>query len=344
TTGLGADAIGLQERGFRVLASDLDLLTAQIAGFNLGAVAGSRTPARAFAADATHPPLATGLGELLLLFDPDRRALESSNTRGRPGGGRRRLDPASFSPPLTEWGALLASVAGAAIKLPPGLDPASLEESGPLAAFLERTPHRWTWTESGGELRELTLWTGQLAPPGEAPRTAVRVFGPGLPPSGEDPVAAQLSGQPEGQHFGELPDPETLTWIAEARPSARRSGLAGTACRAALPSATPIDEGLSYWATSQAEAPSAPTDFADVFQVLASAPLDKKHARRMLREHDVGPLTVKKRGLDESSATLASRIALKTGRPGLVIATPTRSGRRLFLVERLARNAEESPT
>jgi hypothetical protein len=206
-----------------------------------------------------------------------------------------------------------------------------LEATGPLAAFLAATPHRWTWAEAGGSLRELTLWTGCLAPESEPHRSAVRLFGSGFPPLGAAPEAARLAAGPAPSPIP-LPDPEAVQLLAEPRPSARRAGLAAHACHAALASLAPLDEGQAYFASTDSEAP--PTAFVDLFRVLGVAPLDKKQVHRLCREHGVGPLTIKKRGLTESSATLERRLATKTGKRGLAIATPTRAGRRLFLVER----------
>jgi len=337
TSGLGSDALACAEHNIEVLLSDADPAVAAIAAHNLAQATGH--PAPAFAGDATQPPLRVA-GDWLLLFDPDRRATATATDRGRPGGGRRRLDPSDFAPPIETWPALLARFSGAAVKLPPALDPTDLETTGPLAAFLTQTPHRWVWTEAGGSLRELTLFTGILAPKIEPHRAAVRLFGPGLPPVGEAPAQATLSAEPPPaggkatpfQVRTPLPAPEAITLIAEPRPSARRAGLAAAACRALDPSFGPIDEGEAYFATTEPAPDACSTNFVNLFRVLGSAPLDKKKVRRLCREHGIGPLTIKKRGLPESSATLERQFATKNGTPGLAIACPTKSGRRFFLL------------
>lgn len=316
TCGLGAEALALADAGLAVVAADLDPDLARIAAWNLGATA--------LAADATAPPWREPPAAVLL--DPDRRPQAGAHDRGRAGGGRRRLDPDAFAPSRETWPALLRGVRGAVIKLPPGLTPDAFP--GPWTA--ELGPHRWVWVEAGGELRELGLWTGACAqafpPPGA--HVAVRIHGASYP--AEPPHADVLSGTPQPLA---APLAEPPTHIIEVRPSARRAGLDALAVP---PGAVPLDADASYFAT--AHATPQPTPFTECFRVLDSSPLDPRQARKLLRAADVGPLTIKKRGLELSSAQIAAKLGHKPragSRPGLLIAAPTVNGRRLFLVERL---------
>lgn len=347
TCGLGAEALALAAAGVRVVASDLDPDLAGIAAWNLAAAGAGGS---AVQADATTAVWATAPAGIVL--DPDRRPTAGAAERGRAGGGRQRLDLDAFAPPREAWSGILSGARGALIKLPPGLEP------GAWAA--ELGSHRWVWVEAGGELRELGLWVGEWASlgdwqrgsqdasdrqaqahpasrpsgdaPSSAPNIAVRLFGKGYPTA--EPEWAALAGAPQA-----LPAPldSAPAYILEARPSARRAGLSARAAQQAHPAAAPLDVDGNYFAT--AEPAPRPTPFVDVFRVLATFPLDPKLARKALRAAHVGPLTIKKRGLELSSEQIAAKLNYKpaTDAPaGLLIAAPTPAGRRLFLVERLA--------
>lgn len=321
TAGLGAEALALAEAGVRVVASDRDPLVARVLGWNLG---GCALQADALAAPSRTPPAG-------LVFDPDRRPGDGSAARGRAGAGRGRLDPDAFEPPLATWRALLAGARGAVVKLPPGLDPAALAE------LTADRPHRLVWVEAAGELRELGLWLGEWASaafwgvPAEARRLAVVLTGKAYAPA--DPVRAHtLAGTADPL---DAPLDAPPTHLIEVARATRRAGLAPTAARTAAADAAPLDAEGHYFATT---GPATTTAFASAFRILGTTTLDTRAARKLLRAHAVGPLTIKKHGLELTADQLAKKLGHKPAAgaaPGLVVAAPTPDGRRLFLVERV---------
>ena len=329
TAGLGADALALARAGLAIEVSELDPLHAACCEANLAAL-GFEVHVRV--GDSRRQEVTADL----ILLDPDRRADSGTSARGAQGGGRRRLDPSSFSPPVEDWRAAIDAHAGAVVKLPPGLDPAELV--APLG--LTDLPHRWTWTEAGNSLRELTLWTGSLAPAGEPGRAAVRLFdspatapgGPCAPGPGVRAVVLSPDASRPPRPLVEL-DPDALTLLAEPRASVLVAGLSERAGQEL--GLEVLDPSCAYLASDREDLPGEAGPFLDLFRVIGSSPLDRKRVRKLLVQHGIGPLTVKKRGVDETSDQLAAKFGQKRGRLGLAIVSPTPAGRRLYLVERL---------
>ena len=318
TSGIGGDTMALALRGVPVVASDRDPIAARCGDHNLRAAAGPGPPLRhSLVADALHPPL-MGTEERLLILDPDRR-------QGLQPGARQRIPhPEDWSPPLGASIALAASFAGACIKLPPAYDP--LRPPPGLSAL----PHSWQWVSLAGELKELALWTGCLAVPG-APREALALDtatdGPGYAALG------RLRAAP-------APDPEPLDadeaarvlWIVEPDAAVLGAGLIGNL--AAELDGRPLGPGIAYLGTGR----PAPSPLARLYRVLDSAPLDRRRVRAMLSTHDVGSLTVKKRGHPDTAEALAKRLAGKGARSGWLVVARLLRGHRAYLVEPQARD------
>ena len=300
TSGAGGDSLALAAAGLRVLSADRDPLLARCAAANL-TLAG--LPARVVVADATRP---LDKAELLVL-DPDRRA-----------EGRRSMDPERWAPRASRALELARARAGACLKLAPALDPGRLA----LPADL---PHAWRWVARGGELAELSLWTGVLAAgvePGVHEALAVG--------SGADGVA-RLSGRPDA-----VPPAEPLAadeaaravWLFEPDPAVIRARLVDLlAQREGL---APVGPGIAYLAG----AGPCTEPLLTAYRVLGSAPADPRRVRALLGEHDVGPVTVKKRGHPDPSEVLERRFRGPGGRRGLLIVARLARGHRAWLVER----------
>ena len=329
TCGLGGETLALLQRGLRVISSDLDPLHAaccavnrKSAGFtNWALVSDARFP-------ALHPEV--------LILDPDRRFKAASSSGGEQGGYASRLDPTAWSPDLTAVARLLAKVPAGCVKLPPGVDANEVESL--LDSVAPELPRRFTWTESGGDLRELALWTGTLAPPSEPSRQAVRLLGGPLTSLGDPVESVRISGfgeslcdEPALEPSFSCTDPGSpaLRWLVEPRPSVIRAGLIGALAREL--EIAPIDPYMAYLGGMQEKPPLHA--LSRTYRVIDGAPLDKKHVRKMLKEHNVGRLTVKKRGHNASADELAARFRGSGERDGWMVVGRVGRSHRAFLVE-----------
>lgn len=308
TIGIGGDALALAAAGLRVLGLDHDFPTARCAAANLRLGA-----ALVVQADAGAPPLAPEARDLLVI-DPDRR-----DETGR------RSSPEAWSPTLRDALELARGFRGACLKLPPGFD---VDRARPLLGDL---PASWQWTSLRRELKEVALWTGDLARAvddgggGGGEREVLALDGDGS--------AVELAGTPsegdEGRHLTRA-EAEEVSWIAEPDPALIRSGLLGSFARDRA--VTPLGPALAYLGGA-ARAPRSP--LLRVWRVLGHAPVDRRRVRALLAAHDVGPLTVKKRGHPATAETLARRLRGPGRHRGLLIVARLERGHRAYLVEPL---------
>ena len=297
TAGVGGDAMQAVGCGLRVVAAEPNPDRAAALAHNLGVFGADHlvVRARAEALPVARPEL--------LAIDPDRRP-----------GERRSLDPRRAEP---SWACVLGLVertrAVASVKLAPGFDVGALGEHERPAL-----PHRWSWVSLAGELKELALWCGP-ALEGSARREAITI--------GADGRVHERTGDPSA-----LPDPgtarEDATYLFEADRALVRSGLV-----AALADEHSL-HGLMRDGGYLAGAAPVDSPWLTRFRVLESSPMDGKRIRALLREHDIGRLTVKKRGIPDSAEELARRWKGKGTRPGTLIALGHLGGQRVWLVER----------
>jgi len=233
------------------------------------------------------------------LADPGRRV----------GDRRQRLEPGAWLPPLDQVLSAAGEFDSACIKLPPHL---------PLARVgAVNRPHSWSWVSLGGDLRELTLWLGALAD--DPPHRAVRLD--------SDGNRTELAGDARSAPPAHLADPDGGDWIAEADPAVRAAGLVDhLADRVGMARLDP-DEGYLLGARPGLEAP------LHAWPVIDRCSLDPRRVRRMLAEHDVGEIVVKKRGHPDSSETLQRRFKGRGKRRGRVLVARTTDGYRAHLIE-----------
>ncbi|MCA8980168.1 MAG: hypothetical protein H6831_01620 [Planctomycetes bacterium] len=299
TCGLGADSLALAATGAQLVSADRDPELARRARANL---LGAGHAGRVIVADALHPPLDADW----LLLDPDRRT-----------GEHRSMSPAEWSPTLAACLKLADRCRGAAIKLPPAYDPARHAElhAGPRASAFE-------WTSLNGSLVEAVLWLGELA--ADRPRAAARVL------RGTS-VDERVGGERESVEALDSWAAHEVAWIADPDPALIRAGQLERVAKAA--GMRPLARELAYLG---GPAPTAAPGLA-YFRVLGSAPLDRKQVRALLTAHDVGPLTVKKRGHADSSEALAARFSRRSGRRGTLLVARLADGHRAYLVDPLPR-------
>ncbi|WP_399498380.1 THUMP-like domain-containing protein [Streptomyces sp. P17] len=178
----------------------------------------------------------------------------------RRGGRGRIFDPEAYSPPLS-WAVQAAAKAPhAALKIAPGIP----HEAIPGEAEAE-------WISDGGEVKEAVLWFGTT--PGAiratllpGPRT---LLSRGLPDPGVRPVGRYLY-EPDGAVI-------RSHLVAEVADSLD-GGL--------------IDATIAYITADELR----PTPFATPYEITDRLPFSVKKLKALLREREVGVLTVKKRG------------------------------------------------
>ncbi|WP_449657222.1 class I SAM-dependent methyltransferase [Streptomyces hazeniae] len=181
---------------------------------------------------------------------------------GRRGG--RIFDPEAYSPPLS-WAIDTARAARhAALKVAPGIP----HDVVPEEAEAE-------WISCAGDVKEAVLWFGGPAG-GDGPR-----------------VRATLLPQGATLHGAGLPDPEpgpVGRYLYEPDGAVIRAHLVAEV--AAAVGGRLIDPTIAY-VTADA---LTPTPFATAYEITDVLPFHLKRLRALLRDRDVGTLTVKKRG------------------------------------------------
>ncbi|MER7622464.1 class I SAM-dependent methyltransferase [Streptomyces sp. NPDC126503] len=239
-----------------------DAIALARAGISVLAV--DRDPVTAAAARANAEAL--GLADLIEVRCAD---VTETDTTGydavfvdpaRRGGRGRIFDPEAYSPPLS-WAVRAARGAPhAALKIAPGIP----HETVPEEAEAE-------WISDGGDVKEAVLWFG--TEPGARRAT--------LLPSG-----ASLTGRG-------LPDPEVRPvgrYLYEPDGAVIRAHLVAEV-------AAEVDGGLIDPTIAYVTADAlVPTPYAAAYEITDELPFNLKKLKALLREREVGTLTVKKRG------------------------------------------------
>ncbi|MBA2948173.1 methyltransferase domain-containing protein [Streptomyces sp. PSKA28] len=178
----------------------------------------------------------------------------------RRGGRGRVFDPEAYSPPLS-WAVGAARTAPrAALKIAPGIP----HETIPADAGAE-------WISDHGDVKEAVLWFG--TEPGTVRATLLpgprSLVGRGLPDPEVRPVGRYLY-EPDGAVI-------RAHLVAEVAQDVG-GGL--------------IDETIAYVTADDLR----PTSYATAYEITDRLPFNVKRLKALLREREVGILTVKKRG------------------------------------------------
>ncbi|HBX81281.1 MAG TPA: class I SAM-dependent methyltransferase [Propionibacteriaceae bacterium] len=295
--GLGLDALAMRRAGLTVRGVEIDEVTALFAQANTG------MEVRVGSAEELAPTL-LGPGEAVFV-DPARRG-----DRGRSW----RLE--DLRPSWDFVTGLMADDRPVVVKLGPGLAHRDLP-SGVRAV----------WVDHGGEVVELSLWSGLWAPG----RIAV-VMDQGVHTleclSSKDNVSLGSSVGPE-LTLSSL-TLSTGWFLYEPSGAVIRAG--GLGVLAAQLEARPLQEGIAYLAAARAVA----TPFATAFEVQEVLPWSEKALRGWVREHRVGTLEIKKRGIDIDPAVLRKRLKPSGPNRATVVLTPTAAGAKALIVQRVA--------
>lgn len=222
----------------------------------------------------------------------------------RRDGRGRVFDPSQFSPPFDFVLDLLRRGEGAVVKLGPAL-PHRLVPDGVEAE----------WVSHRGDVVEVCLHAHADAVPG--------AFSATLLPSGERLVVttAQRASRPAAAPIGAL--------LHEPDGAAIRAGALGLL--AERHDLTTIDPQIA-WLSSDA---CVDSPFLTSFEVLDVLTLKEKLLRGWLRDHDVGTLEIKVRGIDLDPAALRRRLKLAGTTSAVLIATRIAGQGRAVLARRI---------
>ncbi|KMS70391.1 methyltransferase [Streptomyces viridochromogenes] len=211
---------------------------------------------------------ALGLAGLVEVHEADVMGVDTTGydavfvDPARRGGRGRIFDPEAYSPPLS-WAVEAAGKAPrAALKIAPGIP----HEAIPEDAEAE-------WISDSGDVKEAVLW-----------------FGTGIAPGA---VRATLLPGPRSLLSSGLPDPEVRPvgrYLYEPDGAVIRAHLVAEV-------AQQLDGGLvdATIAYVTADEPRA-TPYATAYEITDQLPFNVKKLKALLREREVGILTVKKRG------------------------------------------------
>lgn len=255
--GVGSDLIALARAGCRVTGIDSDPLTVDVARANIAALGlaapvqptGLAGQAAARAGDATDADMRA---YRLAFCDPSRRT-----------GHARTLDPAAYTPPLVDALRLASQAGGGAVKVAPGIP----HEVVPSEAEAE-------WVSDHGELKEATLWVGELA--SDVTRRAT-LLPSGHTLAGDPDRASPAAGHPR-------------RYLYEPDGAILRAGLVSQVARAV--DGTLIDPTIAYITADR----YVPTPYARAYEITDALPFSLKRLRALLRSRRVGTATIKKRG------------------------------------------------
>ncbi|GAB3160350.1 50S ribosomal protein L11 methyltransferase [Myceligenerans halotolerans] len=330
TSGIGADAMAFAGAGLRVLATDVDEVTARIAAWNL----------RQFPeAEARH---ADGLALDLHAEQIDGVYADPARRTHGPRGSRRVFDPRSYEPALDSVFALRDVVPALGIKVGPGIP----HEGLPRDAEAQ-------WVSVDNDVVEAGLWFGPLAP--EGPGRSALVLRTTVDGDGKEHTRTRVlraSDHPDGTAL-EAPTGAVGQYLYEPDGAVIRAGLVAHA--AAELGGRLIDPTIAY-VTTDAPAPppggsaadrapssvathpldvAGPAPIATGYRVLDTLPFGLKRLKAYLRERNVGQLTIKKRGTAVVPEQLRKQLVLTGTEEATIVLTRVAGAQTVLLVEPL---------
>lgn len=213
-------------------------------------------------------------------------------------GAERSWRIEDFQPSWEFVTGLLERPAGAMLKLGPGL-PHRLIPAGVGAE----------WVSHDGDAVEVTLGSATLAEP---------VRGATVLPAGRRILARDVPLKVTG----------VGAYLLEPDPAVIRSGA--VPALAAELGAGRVADGIAYLST---DGPLS-SPFATTFEVLEVLPHKEKVLRSWVRDHRVGVLEIKKRGLELDPAALRRKLRPTGPESATLVLTPTPDGARVLVVRR----------
>lgn len=208
--------------------------------------------------------------------------------------------PEDFSPPWSQVQSLLRREGPTAIKLGPGL-PHELIDDDVEAE----------WVSAGGDAVEVALWSGAGATPG---RWSALIM-----------PDTRIVAEPV-----DLPVSPPLRYVYEPLGAVIRSRAIGSLGRQL--GASLLDAKLAYLTSDELTA----TPAATAFEVIEVLPYAEKVLRTWVREHGIGTLEIKQRGIDLDPAILRRRLKPRGPGSATILITRTPAGSRTLVVRRIS--------
>jgi hypothetical protein len=213
-------------------------------------------------------------------------------------GSRRIMNPTDWSPAPEVVCSLIKGREGACLKLSPAVDMETLFELFPQPDEIEIISYR-------GEAKENVFWYGKLATGVERRATIL--------PSGDTYCGKEKAQAKTGEIGAYLYDPD---------PALVRSGLLGRFAEEF--GMWNLDPEIGYLSSDE----RVDSPFVDGFKVIAHESLDPRKMRALLREHEVGRIQIRKRGIAERPQTLEQRFLPKKYGDRFLTLVATRLGDR----------------
>ena len=203
--------------------------------------------------------------------------------------GRRLFSVHDYRPPLSLIDRWRERMKGTAVKISPGVDYAELPDEAEVEIISLK-----------GDVKEAVLWFGDLQS-GVKRRATLLPQGHTLT-SADMPTTAIATSEP-------------LAYLYEPDKAVIRAHLVETLAEQLT--ASKLSEDIAYLTSTV----NTPTPFARCFAVQASFPFQLKRLRHYLRQHDVGHVTVKKRGSPLEPDSLRRQLRLKGSQHRIVFLT-----------------------
>jgi hypothetical protein len=321
--GIGTDAMAFADAGLSVTAVERDPHTAEIARANLSNIEATESGAavvdngRGASVDdsgreASVADNGCGASSEIITGDAEQLAAGLLDTGGgvfadpsrRTAAGRvwRTTD---FSP---SWDLVLRLLCGdrpAGVKLGPGI-PHSQIPSGVEAE----------WISDRGETVEVTLWAG----PGANPDQHAALIMPDHRLAADPSATVGIA--PLGSYIYE-PDGAVIRAGAIATLAQRIGGWL-------------LDSQIAYLGSDHAR----PTPYATGFKIIEVLPYREKDLRGWVRDHRIGRLEIKKRGIDIDPAVLRRRLRPSGDKAATMIIARTSEGTQVLICERISQPAK----
>ena len=212
----------------------------------------------------------------------------------------RVFEPDAYAPP---WAFVEEVLSGTAcVKVAPGIP----HERLPAGVEAE-------WVSDRGDVTEAALWSGAMA--GPARRRATVLPADATLTEADDPGPGPLSGP--------------LGYLYEPDGAVIRAGLVTAV--AAMVHGHLVDGRIAYVTSERLVA----TPFARAFRVRDALPYDEKSLRAWVRSHNIGTLTIKKRGVGVEPEQLRRRLRPRGSAAATLVVTRVAGKATVLVVEPL---------